>query len=216
MTLEIPNGDWTFKSVAVCKNFGSHVREQLPWYDLMTGAVAHFARHYIAEESIVYDLGCSTGNIGKALAKTINERRARLIAVDNASAMGDIYEGGGVFKCEELEAFEPEPFSVAVCFLSLMFVKKKDRTKLVERLRKKCLPGGAIIVVDKIEQSGGFLGTAVNRLTLAAKLSTGTSPSDIIAKELSLSGIQRPLARDEVFGAQVFQFGEFVGFVWES
>lgn len=216
MTLEIPNGDWTFKSVAVCRNFGSHVREQLPWYDLMTGAVAHFARHYIVEDSIVYDLGCSTGNIGKALAKTISERRAKLIAVDNASTMGDIYEGGGSFKCEELEHFQPEPFSVGVLFLSLMFVRKKDRSGLVERLRENCIPGGAIIVVDKIEQSGGFLGTAVNRLTLAAKLSTGTSPSDIIAKELSLSGIQRPLSRDELFGTQVFQFGEFAGFVWES
>ena len=32
---------WTFESKEVAKNFDKHVREQLPWYDMLTDAVVY-------------------------------------------------------------------------------------------------------------------------------------------------------------------------------
>ena len=37
--------DWTFRGFS--GQFDGHVREQLPWYDMATAAVAMIARHYI-------------------------------------------------------------------------------------------------------------------------------------------------------------------------
>jgi tRNA (cmo5U34)-methyltransferase len=213
--MKIPT-DWTFKNVEIADGFDQHVREQLPWYDLMTGAVAHIARHYITPNSLVYDLGCSTGNIGKAIAETLSSRNARLVAVDNAKEMKSLYSGPGNFLCSDIETVPINPFSVAVCFLSLMFLTKAARKDLLSRLVSKCEPGGIIIVVDKTESVGGYLGTAISRLTIAAKASTNTSPADIIAKELSLAGVQRPMSESEVCGKIVFRFGEFVGFAIEK
>lgn len=215
MTLEIPKGDWTFKDANICRNFDQHVREQLPWYDLMTGAVAHIARHYIADKSIVYDLGCSTGNIGNAIREPLEKRSALLKAIDNSEEMRQFYNGPGEFICCDLKDFEPECFSVAVCFLSLMFLGKSDRLRLIERLKSKCNPDGIIIVVDKEEPSGGYLGLAISRIAIAAKAATGTDAKDIIAKELSLAGVQRPLAKSEIDGKEIFRFGDFVGFAIE-
>lgn len=216
MTLEIPKGDWTFKTAEIAQGFDSHVREQLPWYDLATGIVAHYARHYIHRGGTVYDLGCSTGNFGKAIEATLKQRQARLIAIDNSQEMGKLYTGPGQFICDDLESFRPEPFCVAVCFLSLMFVGIESRRRLVSDLIDRCKLGGAIIVVDKIESDGGYLGQIASRLTLAGKVATGTKPDEIIAKEISLSGIQRPLNRSEIFGVEIFRFGEFMGFVYEK
>jgi ParB-like chromosome segregation protein Spo0J len=52
---------------------------------------------------------------------------------------------------------------------------------------------------------------------LAGKVATGTSSEDIVAKELSLQGVQRPLSVGfPPDGREVFRFGEFVGWVVES
>ena len=42
--MKIPR-EWTFESTSVASTFDKHVREQLLWYDMVIGAVAHIARH---------------------------------------------------------------------------------------------------------------------------------------------------------------------------
>ena len=69
---------------------------------------------------------------------------------------------------------------------------------------------------DKFEPRRGYLGTVNYRLTLAAKYEAGASPDEIIRKELSIAGIQRPLRElDLPDFVEVFRFGDFAGFVYE-
>lgn len=213
--MEIPT-DWTFRNSGVAAAFDEHVREQLPWYDLATGMVAHVARHYIGENGLVYDLGASTGNIGRALADTLAARDAELRAIEVSEEMAALYDGPGELIIGDVRDVTYEEFDVAVAFLVFMFLPLPDRLPLLRALKDKTKPGGAVIVVDKEEQPGGYLGTILHRLTLAGKLATGTPPADIIAKELSLQGVQRPLAPGfPPGGREVFRFGEFVGWVIE-
>ena len=213
--MKIPT-DWTFKSADVAGGFDQHVREQLPWYDLMGGAVAHIARHYIPDGGTVYDLGCSTGNIGKLLRGTLEARAATFLPVDNAESMRGLYGGPGEFTVSDVADMDFQEFDVAVAFLCLMFIPLPLRSRLVARLRGKCRNGGAVIIVDKMQSSGGYLGTVMGRLTLAGKAAAGTPADQIIEKELSLAGVQRPLAESELPEAiKVFQFGEFAGWVIE-
>lgn len=72
--------DWTFHGFA--GEFDGHVREQLPWYELASAAMGLIARQYIPKEGKVYDLGASTGNVGRVLAPTLEARCARLTALD--------------------------------------------------------------------------------------------------------------------------------------
>lgn len=69
---------------------------------------------------------------------------------------------------------------------------------------------------DKLVSIGGYLGTVLSRLTLAGKKASGVPGDEIIEKELSLSGIQRPIQQTEIpENHRVFQFGEFFGAVIE-
>ena len=86
MSVQIPR-DWTFKSVEIADAFDSHVREQLPWYDLTTGIITHVARHYIPQGGKVYDIGASTGNVGRAIADTLEARNATLYAIESSKEM---------------------------------------------------------------------------------------------------------------------------------
>jgi tRNA (cmo5U34)-methyltransferase len=214
--MQIPK-DWTFKSKDVANGFDAHVREQLPWYDLATFATAHVARHYIPRGGLVYDIGSSTGNIGRALAPTLQSRGARLVAIDDSLEMAALYKGPGEIVVGDASAHDYEDFDIAVCFLVLMFLAPEAVERLIAKLQSRMRRGGAIIVFDKMEPLGGYPGTIMSRLTLAGKLHNKVAIPDVLAKELSLAGVQRPI-HASVFGGnavEFFRFGDFAGWLIE-
>jgi tRNA (cmo5U34)-methyltransferase len=209
--------NWTFRDDAVAAGFERHVREQLPWYEIATGAVAHVARHYIPENGLVYDLGASTGNIGRALAPTLAARNAELVAVEASQQMAANYDGPGSVLVERIETLIFQPFDVAIAFLTLMFVPIAERSGLIARLGGMMREGGAIIIVDKCAAAAGYAGTVLWRLALAGKMAAGVDPAEIVAKELSLMGVQRPFdpAMLDLAGRSIefLRFGEFAGWL---
>lgn len=217
MTLEIPT-DWTFHNRSVADGFDAHVREQLPWYELASGAVAHVARHYLPDNGRIYDIGASTGNIGRLLADSVTARHAELVAIDNSKEMADLYQGPGTLTIADAQTFPYQPFDIATLFLVVMFLPIPSRRPFLDNLYHLTRPGGALIIVDKTDPSCGYLGTILRRLTLAGKVATGTRADDIISKELSLAGIQRPLDPTDLPGEPeiFFRFGEFTGWVIEK
>lgn len=214
--MQIPH-NWTFETPEVANGFERHVREQLPWYDLATNAITHIARHYIPEGGLVYDLGSATGNISRALSSVLKDRGARIINVEPSAAMCQIFDGQGELICGKAEDQDYEAFDLAVLFLTLMFIEPRRRRGLMNRLRHSCKPGGAILVFDKLEPTSGYVSTVMSRLALAGKRAAGVDPAEIVEKELSLSGVQRPI-RIEQLGGEFhpwFQFGDFVGYLIE-
>lgn len=215
----MPPGAWTFNDPAIADAFDQHVREQLPWYEMATGAVAHIARHYIPEGGLAYDLGASTGNIGRSIADVLERRHARLIPVEPSPDMAALYRGPHPDNLlqQPAQMVDFEPFDFAVLFLTMMFVPVPERAGLLARLRARLQPGGAIVIVDKCPAAAGYVATVLWRLTLAGKMATGCDPAEIVAKELSLGGVQRPLDPQTLGpdALEFFRFGEFAGWIIE-
>ena len=216
---KIPS-NWTFEASEVAHEFDRHVREQLPWYDLVTGAIAHIARHYVTEGGLVYDVGASTGNIGRALKPIILSRHATFIPIEQSREMAKRYDDGiSQPVIEDATEFEFQPFDFAVCYLVLMFVPIEKRADLIRNLEKNIKPGGALVIFDKVEPVSGYASTVLYRLALAGKVAAEVPPGDIVAKELSLAGVQRPLPRSPSFApyaVEWFRFGDFVGWIIEG
>lgn len=165
---------WTFRDTRVASGFDRHVREQLPWYDMTTGVVAHIARHYITEGALCYDIGASTGNIGQAIRHILKARKARLVAIDSAAEMAPQYRGvpGELVIADALE-FAFEPFEFATCFLCLMFMPPGRRAEWLASLTGRIKPGGALVIFDKFEPVTGYAATVLWRLALAGKVAQG-------------------------------------------
>lgn len=217
--LQLPDaGAWSFKNEQVAKFFDRHVREQLPWYDIATGIVSHVARHYIPPGGTVVDLGASTGNVGRAIAPTLDQRRATLIPVDNSPDMATKYDAPGTPVIADAQTFD---FAAArpdliVAFLVLMFIPVPERADVIRRMLEAVRPGGAVLVFDKMQPRAGHVASVIYRLTLAAKYEAGALPDEIIAKELSLAGVQRPMSEAELAAfTPVFRFGDFAGWLYE-
>jgi len=208
--------DFTFSGEMTGKNFTAHVNEQLPFYQLVTDATSMIVRNYLPKNGVVYDIGASTGNISNAIKPFAQSRNASVISIEESEAMAKTWKGYGQLYATEASTFEYKNYDVAVCFLVLMFMSVDQRKQLISTLKSKLNAGGAIIIVDKLLVDGGYFGTVMRRLTFDWKLKNGATPEQIINKELSLSGVQRPMTIDELPNAkEFFRFGEFVGWVIE-
>ena len=212
--MDIPR-EWTFENTKVASGFDRHVREQLPWYDLVTGAVAHIARHYIPRNGLVYDIGASTGNIGQAIEETIVERKAKLVGIEASAEMCARYKAPGELVQIDALDYRFQPYDLAICYLVLMFLPVGKRQEFIDYLKSLIKPGGALLIVDKCVAATGYEATVFWRLTLAGKIAAGVDAESVIAKELSLSGVQRPLdpAMLGDDAVQWFRFGDFAGWI---
>lgn len=209
--------DWTFKSKSVAENFDQHVNEQLPWYGLATGIVSHVGRHYLPENGVMYDIGASTGNVTRNLEKEIVARSVLATSIDYSEQMAELWTGVGLFEIADARTYDFKAFDFAVCFLVLMFLSPAEQRCLVDKLVKKIREGGALLIFDKTEAQSGYIGTVMSRLTLAGKIANGASPDDVIRKELSLAGAQRPIIPSALLSrhgaVEIFRFGEFAGWI---
>lgn len=217
--------DWTFKSSDIAENFDSHVREQLPWYELVTESIAYIARNYLPEGGHIYDIGASTGNMTSALLPLAKERQATITAIENSPEMCEQFYHSGLMECKNIalvnqDAIEHEykNYDIAILMLTAMFLPVGKQELFLNTLYTNLNDGGAIIIVDKTCDEYGYFATVMKRLTMYWKLKNGATPENIMEKELSLSGIQRPIDVDSLpIGAKLFfQLGEFKGWVIEK
>jgi tRNA (cmo5U34)-methyltransferase len=209
--------DFKFSGEMIGNNFNSHVREQLPFYEMLTNAVTMIVRNYLPENGLVYDIGASTGNITANLKDFAISRNAKVESIERSEEMSKTWNGYGVIHTANAKDFDYQKFDVCICFLVLMFLSIEERKELLIKLKSQLKQGGIIIIVDKLLVDGGYFGTVMRRLTLDWKLKNGATPEQIITKELSLSGVQRPMTEGELMGGrEFFKFGEFVGWVIEG
>jgi tRNA (cmo5U34)-methyltransferase len=184
----------------------------------VTRCVQQIARHYISEGGLVYDVGASTGNIGRAIEGILKTRNARLIAIEKSKEMAVNYHAVGELIVKDALDVDFEKADLIVCFMVLMFLSTEHKVQLLQKALSSLKDGGALVIVEKREAEYGYIGTVLSRLTLSEKLNGGVTPERIISKELSLAGVQRPLRlKDVPVGAvEFFRFGEFSGWIVEK
>jgi len=72
-------------------------------------------------------------------------------------------------------------------------------------------------MVEKVNPKDGYAGSVIRRLTMNWKMIAGAKPDEIIKKDLSLCGVQRPVCESEIGQCtEFFRMGEFVGWIIEK
>ena len=215
---------WTFETKEIAETFDSHVREQLPWYELVTEAVSYIIRNYLPQRGVVVDIGASTGNMVHKIAPLVSERLGEIIAIEKSASMCNVLTNKYAKKNDWIHVKETDitkmimpKGDVYIMFLTMMFIPVEHRKALINSMRANCKRGGVIVVVDKVCDHGGYFSTVLKRLTMHFKLQQGAKPENVLTKEMSLAGIQIPID-PAILGddaKQFFRMGEFAGWVIE-
>jgi tRNA (cmo5U34)-methyltransferase len=216
--MKIPE-NWDFNNKETVSCIDEHIPSELPWYPLALNMACFLARCYLGNGSSIIDLGCSTGAVTRHLSETINDRKVSCLSIDSSENMVSEFSGLGIVKCGDMRNHESIPeFDVAILMLSLMFTRADGRSDYLHNLEMKCRPGGAIIIVDKILIEPAYLNKNLGKLTSKLKFESGVNEADILKKDLSLCGIQRPTRQEDFFFngyEKWFQAGEFAGYIKE-
>ncbi len=143
----------------VVRVFPDMLRRSVPGYNTIITQSGLLAERYAQAGSNLYDLGCSLGATTFSMRQSLTQPDCRLIGIDNSTAM--------VLQCCEILKENPgqtpvdivlgdiatskiEQASVVAMNFTLQFFKPENRSKLLQRIYDGMLPGGVLIISEKI------------------------------------------------------------------
>ena len=176
--------------------FDDMVKRSVPGYEVMIQMVGLIARTYGKDHTNYYDMGSSTGAITLALALNNKHKNNKFIAIDNSPQMVKKCQKNLSGKidnfeivCADIKDVSIENASIVVLNLTLQFVDVEKRSKLIKKIYDGLVPGGALIISEKIHFDEKENQKQLARLHLDFKRANGYSELEIANKRQSLENI---------------------------
>lgn len=197
-TLSSIEGTWRFND-NVAKNFDKHVNQSIPHYKDLQLYISALAEWFIKDGSVIYDLGCSTGESIKNICKLNTKTKFEIIGLDSSKKMIDLAKKklnlkklkkeGVNISLKTLDILKIKKFKKSDLFLSVLlfpFINIHNREKIMQKIYKSLNPGGGFILVEKIRSSDPQFEDILNQLYFDFKLRQNLSESEILKKAKSL------------------------------
>ena len=199
---EVP--DFVFNE-DVARVFPDMIKRSVPGYPTIVENMGVLAAHFAQPNSVLYDLGCSLGAVTQSLRRHVRTEGCQVIGVDNSQAM--------VERCQEylraqdamfqellpatvLEAdilnFAFKPCSVIALNFTLRFIEPSKRQDLLSHLRQQLLPGGALILSEKLRFDDAATQALLTDLHIDFKRANGYSELEIAQKRSAIENVMKP------------------------
>jgi tRNA (cmo5U34)-methyltransferase len=201
--------DFVFNE-AVVRVFPDMIKRSVPGYPTIVENIGVITSQFAQPHSALYDLGCSLGAVSQALRRHVQTEGCRVIAVDNSSAMVErcreyLHAQDSMFQellpVEVLEAdicqLEFQPASVVALNFTLQFIPREQRLALLSRIRQALLPGGALILSEKLRFADAAEHELLTDLHIAFKRANGYSELEIAQKRSAIENVMKPDSLEE-------------------
>lgn len=190
----------------VVQVFDDMITRSVPLYQESLLRQAQLAAHYYQCGTTLYDLGCSNGNFGLQFLRQMDGRPFKMVAIDNSQPMLDQYNCclENVANCAGVElllaSIEDQPFeqaSVVVINLTLQFLPLAARTTLLQRVYDALVPGGILLLTEKIVHEQPALSALQQDWYYRFKKENGYSQLEISQKRDALEDVLIPETIDQ-------------------
>lgn len=195
-------GDFVFDN-RVVSVFPDMINRSVPGYGTIVPMTGMLARRYAQPDSRLYDLGCSLGAVALAMQGAVRTPGTRIIAVDNSpdmiSKLDDTLAGSGPAEGPPVETVQNDILdivisnaSVAVLNFTLQFIEPGRRQELLSRIADGLLPGGILVLSEKIRFSDEQENSLQTEWHHDFKRAQGYSELEIARKRDALENVMRP------------------------
>ncbi|MNF73699.1 tRNA (cmo5U34)-methyltransferase [compost metagenome] len=202
-------GDFAFNEDVV-RVFPDMIKRSVPGYPTIVENIGVLAAQFARPKTPLYDLGSSLGAVTQALRRHVKTEGCRVIAVDNSSAMVErcreyLHAQDSMFQellpVDVLEAdilaLDLQPCSLVAMNFTLQFVPREQRQELLARIRQALLPGGALILSEKLRFEDAEEHQLLTDLHIAFKRANGYSELEIAQKRSALENVMHPDSFEE-------------------
>ncbi|ODS23722.1 carboxy-S-adenosyl-L-methionine synthase CmoA [Candidatus Endobugula sertula] len=189
----------------VASVFADMIKRSVPGYSAILSMIGDICERYAQPDSHCYDLGCSLGAATLAMRHGIKSDRCRIISIDNSQAMidrcqkiidadeqtvpVDIY-------CKDIQCVPIEKASVVVLNFTLQFIELVKRQALIQRIYDGLLPGGILLLSEKIHFDNEPHQNLMTELYHNFKRVNGYSDLEIAQKRTALEKVLRSDSMD--------------------
>jgi len=183
---------------AVVNVFPDMIQRSVPGYQTIVSAIGLLAERYSQEHSVCYDLGCSLGAATFSMRHQISTKHCKIIAVDNSESMiqqfrRNLLQDSASLDVEAIYAdirdIKIENASVVVLNFTLQFVPIEDRLDFLKKIYQGLLPGGILILSEKLKFDDPQQQALQTELHHAFKKSQGYSDLEISQKRSALENV---------------------------
>jgi tRNA (cmo5U34)-methyltransferase len=199
--IEKKSGRWEFSSEIV-DEFDDHIRMSIPIYNEVqkyVPIISDWFLNYTTSTSRIYDLGCSTGETCRNLAKYHDSDNLEIVGLDVQKDMliearKKNSESENVdFVLADITNFDFRDADFVVSLFTLGFIPEVKRIDILRRLFDQLNPGGGLLIVEKTLAENSFAQDIYNQVYSDYKIKSGFDQSEVLAKKRSLRGQLRPL-----------------------
>ncbi len=194
----------------VVKVFPDMIKRSVPGYPTIVENIGVLAARFAQPNTRLYDLGASLGAVTQALRRHVRTDGCRVLAVDNSAAMVErcreyLHAQDSMYQellpVEVLEAdilaLEFQPTSLVAMNFTLQFVTREERQPLLARIHQALLPGGALILSEKLRFTDAAEHELLTDLHIDFKRANGYSELEIAQKRSALENVMRPDSLEE-------------------
>jgi tRNA (cmo5U34)-methyltransferase len=181
--------------------FDDMIHRSVPYYSEIIGRQVQLIRRFYQPETVIYDLGCSNGNLGIGLGRCMGDQPFDMMAVDNSAPMlaafrerlaSCPFEPQITLRCQDIRNTPIENASVAILNFTLQFVPLEDRDALLARIHHGLVPGGILLFCEKITHADADLAELQRDFHHALKRENGYSDLEISRKRDALEKVLIP------------------------
>lgn len=184
----------------VAKAFDDMAARSIPSYLENQPAMGIYAQTFYKENTKIYDLGCSIGTISLACADALKDKNPHIIALDNSQSMiSQAQEKLSEFKqfnielrCQDILDLEMEDTSLVYFNYTLQFMHPDSRDQVIEKIYKAMIPGGALILSEKIISENPIFEQLQQDRYYIFKRNNGYSNLELSQKRDALESFLRP------------------------
>ena len=200
-SIKVKNADWKFGGETV-KSFEEHIKRSVPYYQDGHKLVKNLSDFFVKEDSIVYEIGSSTGKLIYELSKRHEHRKNALfygieLEKDMYEFAKNRYENPNLkFICEDVNLYDFEKSDLFVSYYTVQFIHPKQRQTLINKIYESLEWGGAFLMFEKVRANDARFQDIITTLYMEYKLQNGYTPEEIVAKQRSLKGVLEPFSSE--------------------
>lgn len=185
----------------VAEVFDDMLVRSVPFYRESIRRQAQLCTAHYRENTRVYDLGCSNGNLGLLILDRFRGESPFMIAVDSSRPMVEKYARrlkdhpggkGAILICGLLENVRIRNASVVLMNLTLQFIAPSGRDALMHHIFQGLNPGGILILTEKVRHPEKRMNDLQIRFYEQFKLENGYSEMEISRKREALENVLVP------------------------
>lgn len=185
----------------VVEVFPDMIKRSVPGYSTIIETIGHLSQRYAQDNTNIYDLGCSLGAASLAMRQHIMAEHCKIIAIDNSKDMVDrcqmhvnAFKANTPCTVKQGDILQEDMHNASVIVLNftLQFIEPELRQLLIDKISTALVPGGILILSEKIYDQDQVCKEVLNDLHHNFKRANGYSDLEIAQKRAAIENVMLP------------------------